>query len=86
MESKKETLMSKDRESDEAGRSCAYGTVGTSRREFLASAVPGLALTAAWPASAASPLAQGETSAQRHPLEDILRRYGSELGDLTRLS
>ena len=79
--------MSKDRESEYAGQSCAGDPIGTtrSRREFLASTVPGLALTAAWPASAASPLEQDKVTSQPHPLEDVLRRYGSEFGDLTRL-
>ena len=80
--------MSKDRESDEIGQPCGGDIESTSRsrRQFLASAVPGLALTAAWPASAASPPAQDTVSSQPHPLEDVLRRYGSEFGDLTRLS
>ena len=80
--------MSDDDEFADAGQLPARDTVGTtpSRREFLASAIPGLALSAAWPAVAASPSTEGGLSRPRHPLEDVLRRYGSELGDLTQLS
>jgi hypothetical protein len=88
MESAQENpKMNEDRESNEAGEPCAGETIGTtrSRRYFLASTVPGLALTAAWPANAALPPAQNEMFRSPHPLEDVLRRYGSEFGDLTRL-
>jgi hypothetical protein len=60
-------------------------TATPSRREFLASAVPCLALSVACPAVVASPPAERESRPAAHPLEDLLRRYGSEFGGLERL-
>jgi hypothetical protein len=81
--------MSSDETSGGARQPTANDSAGAtrSRREFLVSTVPGLALTAAWPAVAASP-SRVETapSTPQHSLEDVLRRYGSEFGDLTRVS
>ena len=81
--------MSNDDTLARTGQPTANDSAGAtrSRREFLASAVPGLALTAAWPTVAAAPSqVETEPSPPRHPLEEILRRYGSEFGDLTRAS
>jgi hypothetical protein len=79
--------MSNDHESADAGRPPAEPTAATrSRREFLTSTIPGLALSTACPVVVASPAAAGELTKPRHPLEELLRRYGSELGDLKQLS
>ena len=57
-----------------------------SRRDFVGSAVAGMLLAAALPAVAASPApANRSASGARDPVEDILNRYGSEFGDITRV-
>lgn len=58
-----------------------------SRREFLQSAVAGASLAAALPAAAvAAPTQEPRlNSAAQDPLEQALRRYGSEFGDITQI-
>ena len=57
-----------------------------SRREFLGSAVAGVLFSTALPALAASPAPEHRSgSTPSDPLEQLLRRYGSEFGHITRI-
>ncbi len=61
--------------------------IDRSRREFLGTAVPRLALAAALSAVAAPVVRNdGPDSVSRHALEDVLARYGSELGSVSRVT
>jgi hypothetical protein len=61
--------------------------VDRSRREFLGTAIPSLALTAALPAFAAPVVRNaGPESVSSNAIEDVLARYGSELGSVSRVT
>lgn len=60
--------------------------IHTSRRDFLQSVVVGGSLAAARPAAAvAPPPVRPHAPETHHPLEQALRRYGSEFGHMTRI-